>query len=347
MRKLAYLLLFSFAWANHAFAQGNLAFQLTMQEGLKQYQAGRYFLAVDNLSRAASMDKTNSLVHYYLANALVYTGEHERAANEYYACYVLDPNSKVASYCLLALNAYKKPLDKRLIANEHATIIGANKKTIDNFVINADKTSSPDLSRTFTVIRRQVSFEKSKNKAIGESRSKVATGVGDEESRRISESAQLEIDRLYEPLIYPGPRVNPLLNNPELLKARADEIRRNAEEAQAIAKKKAQTRVESYKEWVKTKEAALEEVADNLENQLEGKKTKNGVQLQTVGTDLYVRYYGTANKNQAIPEVRPAVARIIGQKFNENDELEATSNLGNKNNLLKTNKQVSGKILEK
>ena len=287
-------------------------------EGLQYFNAGKFYHAAVAFGRAAAADPLNAMVHYYWANSLVKIGDHERAAREYRVAFLLEPQGIVSGYCRQALIGYKlavpNPNDSAAFRQSMRDTAGgaADLREAPPRVAGASPVQAPadtNVDKACDAITRQLSHEKQKHQATRDSSVRMAMVRAQAQARRIDEDAEIAIQKLYEPIIYPGARVNPLLLNPELLKQRAEEIRNSAKDAKEQLFREAGEESTRYNKWNSTKEQALEEVAHNLRTQMQS-KTPNGVQLLPEGTDLYVRYYGNS-PGRPIPETRQAVVRII------------------------------------
>lgn len=314
-------------------------------EGFAHYNAGRYTLAIASLSAALAGEPAKQSLHYYLANAFVHTGDHARAVDEYRISYQLDPQNTVGEYSRRALISYKAPLP----SPNDPTFVKVYKKHLD-----ADKArgsvvaGGTELEKARNIIRRQADFEKNKHRSFSTQSQKVSRNVAEEEARRVDMRAELEIQKLYEPIVYtPGPRANPLLANPEQLKQREDAIKKAAAEEKELILRKAEERSETYKSWEQNKAIALDEVAANLESQLEQPAGRSGVKLQAKGTDLYVRNYVPFH-NKSNLNAHPAIVRIVSQDYGGTGEGADNGALsGEQAQPLQDPRSVHGKVLQK
>lgn len=279
-----------------------------MDEGMENYNAGRFTLAVSSLSAAMAQEPRNQTLHYYLANALVRLKEHARAVDEYKIAYLLDTKSKIGEYGRQAILAYKKPLPA---LNDEAFLKVYYLKS-DNKEFSASA-NTPELDKVKNIIRRQANVEKNKHRSFSSHGQRVSKLIAEEQARAVDQKAEYDIQRLYDPIIYnPGPRANPLLADPELLRQKEEAIKKAAAEEKERILRQAEERSETYKTWERHKETALDEVAANLESQLEQPAGRSGVKLQAKGTDLYVRnYIPFSSKTNLL--AHPAVVRIVSQ----------------------------------
>lgn len=324
---------------------GNAFAKSLTDEGLAHYNAGRYPLAIASLSAAVAREPAGQLLHYYLANAFVHTGDHRRALEEYRICYQLNPQNTIGEYSRKALVSYKAPLP----SPSDPTFVRVYKKYMD-----AAKTQSnvvaiePELEKARNIIRRQADIEKNKHRIQSAQSQKVSRHIAEEEAKRVDSRAEAEIQKLYEPIVYsPGPRANPLLANPDLLKQKEDAIKKAAAEEKEYILRHAEESSETYKSWESKKTVALDEVAANLESQLEQPAGRSGVKLQAKGTDLYVRNYVPFH-SKANLNAHPAIVRIVSQDYGGNGEGDDKNSLsGDKAESLQDPRNVHGKVLKR
>lgn len=258
-------------------------------DALEHYTNKRYQQAAQGFTRASIEDPSKQIYRYYLANCLVHLDKHDRAIEEYRAAYLLNPYSSIAEYSAQALAGYHKSVP---------SIPG--KLPEDN-----------DLGKAKTAIRMQTKTEKYKQGLLASRGEYELKSKLSEQIKAIDDQARADIQKLYDPLIFtPGPRANPLLAMPELLKEREDAIKSSAKLEKERLLKEAEERSKPLQSWQKGREAVLDEVAANLESQLDSPVGPSGMKLQAKGTDLYVRYYGKALPNR-LPEAHSATARIV------------------------------------
>ncbi len=313
------------------------------QVGLSHYNNGRYREAVIFLSRAAMAHPASPVLHYHLGNALVKSGLHDQAIQEYELSYRLDPYSGVAQYCRMALKAYGRPSPE--LAQTHVAPDGSVQ-------FATDPPPGPPIDRNLRIakntIRRQAEFEKSKHRATGEALAGLAMRHAERDVHRIREDMKEEMQRALEPPVMTlptgrGVMTIPLPFDADLARARAEEVRQRAKEAERTVRKAAETRAERQKSFCKEREYALDEVVANLESQLEEPAGRSGVKLQSVGTDLYVRYYGYQRGSEQMPDIRQAAVRIVGDSASQGrlDSGGADSQQGP----IRIQRRVRGKVL--
>lgn len=255
-------------------------------EGMEYYNGKRYHQAAVAFTKASIQEPANQTYRYYLANCLVHLRKHDRAIEEYRAAYTLDPKSSFGDYSAQALLGY------------HQSLPGAS-------------SDSHELGKAKNLIRAQTNTEKYKQTVLASRGELEVRAKVDAQIKAIDEQARADIQKLHDPLIFmPAPRANPLLAMPELLKEREDQIKLAAKQEKERLLKEAEERSKPFQSWKRGRDAALDEVAANLESQLEQPVGPSGIKLQAKGTDLYVRYYGKALPNK-LPDARAATARIV------------------------------------
>jgi tetratricopeptide (TPR) repeat protein len=282
----------------------------TFENGLKHHALGRYQHAVIYFSLAVEESPQNALAHYYLADSLVRTGHHEQAIVEYGLSYRLDPHGQVSAYCKKALAAYKQPSPKFSLSKIDTT--GSATPFDDSGPVIPSSNEDELIARTKSHIRQELTFEKVKHQMMGDTFASGALGLAEAEARLIQEEAAHEIELATQPQAATvGKIVQYAAPDPELAKARVEEIKRRAQEKTEASRKSAQARADLYKQWSRLRQESLDEVASNLESQLDQPTGQSGVKLQPIGTDLYTRFYGGLRLSNQLPDVHPAAARII------------------------------------
>ncbi len=256
------------------------------EDGLESYNSRRYHEAAVAFTKASIQEPGKQIYRYYLANCLVHLKKHDRAIDEYRAAYSIDPKSSYGDFSAQALHGYHKDLP-------------------------GSPADSHEVGKAKSLIRAQTNTEKYKQTVLASRGELEVRAKVDAQIKAIDEQARADIQRLYDPLIFlPAPRANPLLAMPELLKEKEDQIKLAAKQEKDRLLKEADERSKPFHSWKKGRDAALDEVAANLESQIEQPVGPSGIKLQAKGTDLYVRYYGKALPNK-LPEARSATARIV------------------------------------
>lgn len=344
-----------------------------LDEGIRQFHARRYAMALGPLERAVSKAPHNAMCRYYLAGCYVHLNRHEDAQREYDMSYRLDPFGPVSGYCRRALLGYGRsvPADSDL-ADLKRPIASVVRASSSKFQYN----STHSLNKAVDTIRRQADFEKGRHKQTSDTFANNAIRTGEGTARKILDDADNEIRAIMDaPLIVAGGGANWTLQQHakelELQRRQqlASEIRKKAENDAHRIRAEAQDRSQKYRQYSQDRQAALDEVADSLESQLSSSRLKDRVKMRAEGTGLYVRNFGVVPSPS--PEVHNSVARIRpreipqqpdrpgsepeGEKAGEPDKLSTGEGAGDNGKLPNgattpprvPEHSVSGKVLEK
>jgi tetratricopeptide (TPR) repeat protein len=341
-----------------------------LEEGMRQFHARRYSMALGPLERAVSKAPHNATSRYYLANCYVHLNRHEDAQREYDAAYRLDPFGPVSGYCRRALLGYGMavPGDSELAAlGKPVPARTVAKLPSDTISHNAPQ----HLNRAVDTIRRQADFEKGRHKQAADVFGNNVIRTGEGTARKILDDADAECKSIMDaPLVVAGGyRNDPFLNEQakqleiQRRQALVAEIRKKAENDANRIRTEAQERSQSYKKYSQDRQDALDEVADSLESQLSTSRLKDRVKMRAEGTGLYVRNFGVVPSPS--PEVHNSVARIrphqypqlpdvpesgessgspSGQSAGENGKLPTDTGVPAKG---EPEHSVSGKVLDK
>ncbi len=326
------------------------AAETAFEQGVRNYNSGRFKHAVVFLTQAASLDPTNSLCHYYLANTLTRLNQPQEALLEYQICKRLNPEGLVATYCQQAVAALAGRSKQAQHLAEASDVLESD--TTDKTDVSTSRLSAhPDINRAMYVIRREVEYEKGRHKTQAEARRKAALAMAEQNAMQIKAQAEADIQRAISeayvsvPAIIGNMAVNSYVYNPNLARVRSDEIRKNAEEAEKSARRIGEIHAAEYAKLATDKQKVLDEVAVNLKSQMEQPAGRSGVKLQPIGTDLYVRYYGHYGKsgtaNGAQPQGISNRLELRGVRAGGQFSDDENSNTGNSRII----KMVRGKVL--
>jgi tetratricopeptide (TPR) repeat protein len=311
-----------------------------LEEGIRQFQARRYSLALGPLERAVSKAPHNAMCRYYLAGCYVHLSRHEDAMKEYDMAYRLDPFGPVSGYCRRALIGYGRSIpDEPELAALGKPAVHSPKRHKDVIQHNAPE----HLDKAITTIRRQADFEKGRHKSASETFAGNAIKTGEGGARKILDDADAECKAIMEaPLVVAGGYRNDPYTvehakrlEMERRQALVAEIRKKAESDAARIRGDAQDRAQKFKQYSQDRQSALDEVADSLESQLSTSRLKDRVKMRAEGTGLYIRNFGVVPSPS--PEVHNSVARIRprelpqppdGQPYEPGAELPAEPSKG-------------------
>jgi tetratricopeptide (TPR) repeat protein len=272
-------------------------------EGLTHLAASRYQTAEVYLKQAIRENNADCLAHYYLANTLVHLNKHQEAIKQYQASYKLDSYGPVSGYCRRALSLY------------HAEIPGEGSASGAQIASKPLAETSSDLgvgevSGAIDKIRHEAQEQKERHHHFADTMSAAAFKSGEQQANLIQEEAKEEIDRIFNPPMILNGRMNPLMFNPELQKAKAEEVRRNADEAAQLARNRAAQKASTFKQWSENNASVLDDSAASLERQLHDRNLPGTPRLSTIGTGLYVRNYASSDEPSPYPEPHAGIARI-------------------------------------
>lgn len=306
-----------------------------LQEGMRQFHARRYSMALGPLERAVSKTPNDATSRYYLANCYVHLGRHEDAQREYDMAYRLDPFGPVSGYCRRALLGYGMsiPTESELAA------LGKPVATRRVAALPSDSVShnAPQhLNRAVDTIRRQADFEKGRHKLAADVFGSNAVRTGEGTAKKILDDADAECRAIMDaPLtVAGGANVRggwgvsvaslELAKQMELERRKelCAEIRRKADSDAARVRAEAQDRSQKYKQYSQDRQDALDEVADSLESQLSTSRLKDRVKMRAEGTGLYVRNFGVVPSPS--PEVHNSVARIRPHQYPQLPDVPAS-----------------------
>jgi len=140
--------------------------------GLKFYTEGRFAPALAYLNDAVAKEPGNAQAHYYFANALAQTNQHQRAIDEYRSCLALNPSPTIAAYCLQALKAYSGSTS-RSAQSVHSSIdrIRSQAKSVSTQILNQGSNQGTRVlndgsTRASTIINQANADMKNMNGAI-------------------------------------------------------------------------------------------------------------------------------------------------------------------------------------
>jgi tetratricopeptide (TPR) repeat protein len=321
-------------------------------DGVKEYEAGNYKKAVQLLNRAVGAEPARAMAHYYLANALVHIDEHEEAIVEYRMCLALDPSGAVSDYCKRALKSYHRKDPTAAEAKElRDTASGASQKAASppggaKVAYRAPSAASP-ADRSLTLIRKQVQTEKKKDETLAETDAADALTTAQRQVEQIRANAETRIQRLYA-----APRTlrqqSPFAQID--LDAAAQKIREEAKEEEEFVLRQGRQKADRCRQVGEMRRTALDQVADDLENQLSDDGKYSGVRMVPEGTNLYVRSYASTPTVRPLPDAHGAVARIYAQHSGDgatDGDSASADKLPSSTTITTTTRTVHGKILKK
>lgn len=287
-----------------------------LEEGMRQFHARRYSMALGPLERAVAKAPHIATSRYYLANCYVHLNRHEDAQREYDMAYRLDPFGPVSGYCRRAMLGYGMsiPSESESAALGKPVSIARREAAVAPGTFQHN--TPHHLNKAVDTIRRQADFEKGRHKQAADIFAGNALRTGEGTAKKIIDDADAECRAIMEAPVTVAGGYN---NDPVLVahakqleiqrrQALVAEIRKKAETDAARVRAEAQDRTLKYKQYSQDRQAALDEVADSLESQLSTSRLKDRVKMRAEGTGLYVRNFGIVPSPS--PEVHNSVARI-------------------------------------
>jgi hypothetical protein len=222
--------------------------------------------------------------HYYLANTLVFLKEMKAAAREYQTAIENAQSDDIRENSLAALrvlqNAGVKGGDSGGRAAQSAktnSLGGApayNASSSSSAAAASAATSAPDAQST---LERQAEERKDIFSQQAEAAKKKALETGELQAKQISS------EHTVDPYVARRNRFGG--------RAYADAIKEEGEKQAAEARQRAKMQADGYKRYVEEKNAALDQAANNLSDQLNQDSGPGKVRLKREGTNLNVRNY--------------------------------------------------------
>lgn len=327
-----------------AFQSQTPGFCAVFEDGVDHFNTGRWLHASRCFQQHILAAPRDPNGYYYLANCLVHLNQHERAIEAFQVCYGLDPYGTLSGFCRKALKAYRAAIPN----DDDVSTSRAQSARIQS------TGAGNRADNTIAIIRRQALEDKERHRNAHNHMAESVRKHGERQASIIREETSVEAHRaLTEPPTYQtrgGVISAPY--NPELQKARAEEIRRSGEERAKFVQEKAEEKSNEYKKAAQAREQLLDEITTNLESQLKNKSSVRGsAQLNSVGTGLFVRYYGVPSKTPPV-EVHQSVGRIVEHGAPSYDYGSAGAGSGSPSQVTPASSEtpkgtVTGKVLEK
>lgn len=291
-------------------------------EGMKNFKAANYAYAENYFRKAAQLRPKDGMIRYYLATCLVYQHRHPEAIAQYRMSYKLDPYGLVSGFCRRALLAYNVSVDGTTDPRKIVRKPRAVRKVDEGQLQKAITQSEMQMEAAAVTIKRQADDEKNRKKTYAKDLADNAIKAGDNKARSIKEEAEDQIRALVESE-YARQQAglsrrswHSRYTDAELVKQQADQIRREAEAKAKLEQDIAQERSRKHQEWSENRQKDMDNVADNLQKQMQTTPAQRSVSISPVGTGLYVRNYTPPREKG--PEARNSVVRFV-DKLGEDD----------------------------
>jgi tetratricopeptide (TPR) repeat protein len=85
------------------FGAGVASAEDLLEEGIKEFQAGKYNDALNHLNGALNSEFNNAKLHYYMGSCYMKLSKKESAVREFRIAYALEPTGKAGQYSKQAL----------------------------------------------------------------------------------------------------------------------------------------------------------------------------------------------------------------------------------------------------
>lgn len=296
----------------YSIAGGKQAPVTLLEKGQQYLSQGQYAKAEDCFRQSSVEHPADAVVHYYLANALVYLKKHSEAMSEYRNAFLLDPYGPVSGYCRKALTAYRQRAEESATASSEANISAAER-------IGLKTKDDGHRGKSVQCIRDQVEREKSRHHVYADSIAATIVRGGESRAQTIEKNTHDAINETLNSPLKLRPFENPLTAM-ENRRMQIEQMRRESEDAAKLERSQAAERSNTYKNWSQQHDSSLDEIASNLEELLSTKSLPGSAQLHPEGTGLFVRYYGGGTSAQ---DVHNSVAHFSSHGFVPDSKTDA------------------------
>lgn len=271
----------------YTFAQGD-----TLTLASIEYEQGDYHKALSSFDKVINQEPDNATAYYYRANTLIRLGLKQQALLDYEQAYKLTNSPIMKEYCQRAILS--------LTSNT------STRKT----QYPPDAFKQYQVSQSLRAIQSQSTLDKVRIIGNGELLAQDDTlkrQIKLNEMKRETEQYSQEMQNAFyydqngaKQSIYSSQQIqNYLKQRHETEEAMTKSIRKSVEGQAQYAKQRAQLTQES---------------AANLESQLTGSSSPDGVRLDPVGTNLYVRNYDSTNRSPTKPLPKPPLELMAKEK---------------------------------
>lgn len=277
-----------------------------LDEGRMHQRIGRTLAAEVAYRRAVVADPSDAMPRYMMADLMARSGRHYEAMEQYRFALQLDPNGPVSEYCRRALFTYSTGTADRSQGGRGPgmDLLGSRLRCNDSPV-----PASP-MGDALDTIDRQAQCAKDRVNGFALRLGNTAVKGGDWKARDIKDTAEWHIHAMYSSGMKSG------LGDPPMSQSQMDEEARNIRKAAAeharLEQEMARDRAAAHHQWSRTRQQDLRDTASNLKDQLHGrKKSPYGLDLDPVGTGLYVRNYKATPDKKVLPDARFSVVRLL------------------------------------
>ena len=268
-----------------------------LSRGEEAYAQGDFKQALSLFDKVLSQQADNAVALYYRANTLTKLGLNTQALLDYEQAYKLAPSQTMRDYCLTAISSLQN--------NSGLPVLS---QTSSSSHINKRGPKSFALSRSLDQIQLETALDRVRIVDTGEL---VAQDFTLKQQLKVAEM-QRETERNLQQMrdaFYYDQFGNKQTTYSALQIQRYQQERQQEQEALAQSIKQ---NVQNQTLSSQRRAALTQQSANNLESQLAGGSLPDGVKLDPLGTNLYVRNYDITNKNECLP--KPPVGLMAKEK---------------------------------
>lgn len=283
MRLLTQLLVFGVLFSLTSFRNAAFAEEELLTQGEHYYSAGDIEKARLCLKQEVLAHPRSAIAHYYLANALLKSGQTTEAIKEYQMCISIDPQGASGRYSRLAL----KSLVSTPTNQQSITLAPAPTGEQSSMRASVQKVSNQTNEREL--------------QGLSECNARIRD-VRSEADRKINELETEKAQRILDngPVVYRRGRLGGLITtyNPA---AANQEIRQDYDAQITRVRQEADKRIDEVTLEYKKRAAALEDSALTVDKTYLNSQNARNVTLIPSGTDIYTRNYQTADEASGQP----------------------------------------------
>ncbi len=261
-----------------------LAEDNSMSLGKLEYGQGNYQKALSYFDTAIK-EQPNDIAFYYRADTLVNLGLKTQALSDYEQAYKSTTSTTMQNYCLKAMSCLT-----------HNTIPALNSTTSSKSTAYSMRQN--ELDQSLGTIEVQSALDKVRIIGSGELLAQDATIKQQIQLDKMKREAEQHVQSMQNAVysdqmgakqsVYSTQQIQSYLDQRRQMEQPLQEsINKSMEQQEAPSKQRAQY---------------AEESAANLASQLQGGPSPDGVKLDPLGTNLYVRNYDFTNSSDTLPK---------------------------------------------
>jgi len=258
-----------------------------LSRGEAAYTKGDYQKALSWFDKALAQRADNAIALYYRANTLTKLGLNTQALLDYEQAYKLAPSQTMRDYCLTAVSSLRN--------NSGLPVLSQSSYTPH---INKRSPKSLELTRSLDQIQLETALDRVRIVDTGEL---VAQDFTLKQQLKVAEM-QRETERNLQQMrdaFYYDQYGNKQPTYSALQIQRYGQERQQEQEALAQSIKQ---NVQNQTLSSQRRAELTQQSASNLESQLTGSSLPDGIKLDPLGTNLYIRNYDVTNKSEVLPK---------------------------------------------